>query len=96
MDEKTLDEKLKALKEQTPHEMQTHSWKVAIRHRVEETKKPSLFDFSWVRLGQFALTLSLGVAIGAFVFSEPKDQFNQSIEEIAYEDATPEVIYTNH
>gem|GEM_PF-5352239 len=96
MDDKTLDEHLKALKKQKPHELQTHSWKVAVRSRVAETQKPSLFDFSWMRLGQFALTLSLGVAIGAFVFAEPKDQFNQAIEEIAYEDATPEVIYTNH
>lgn len=95
MDKKTLDEKLKTLKEQKPNDLQMHSWKVAVRNRVQETTKPSFFDFSWLKLVQFALTLSLGVAIGAAAFSQPKDQLNQSIEEIAYEDATPEVIYTN-
>jgi len=85
---------------QAPQDLQLHSWKVAVRERAaeleEKTKETSIFDFSWLSFGRFVLTLSIGVLIGSYVFSGPKDQLNQSIEEIAYENATPEVIYTNH
>lgn len=88
MNNDELNKHLDKLNQDHPTDLQIHNWKVNVRNKLENKTGTYM---PWLKLSQFAVTLCLGVAIGAFAFSTPKSQF----EDFADDNATIEVIYTN-
>lgn len=91
MDDK-FDEMMEALQDKKPSEFQIQKWKKAVRQTHGEPTKlgetPSR-SFYWSQMVAAAL---IGVVIGGLLFGDLKK--NEKNHEIAYEDATIEVVYT--
>ena len=87
MDEK-FNKMMNTLREQNPNDLQIQKWKNAIGKTQKTVKSPSFFWF------QMTAAVMVGVVLGGLLFGNLNLGTSEKNQEIAFEDATIEVVYT--
>ena len=92
MDEK-FDKLIEKLRKEEPSQFQMQKWKRAVA-QADQVLKPKVQKESSYYWMQMVAAVFVGVLIGGVLFGQPELMDSEKNQEIAYEDATIEVVYT--